>query len=50
MEVWDIKRGQVMDSAVEPRLLSRFDSTKSLYLFEPGASVKEPHYEELSIP
>ena len=51
MQVWDIKRGHVLDCVnPSPRLLHCFDPEKSFYLYEPGRSREEPPYEELLIP
>ena len=51
MQVWDIKNVQVVTydgSSLE--LLQCFDPKKSLYLYEPGKSLEEPHFEGLSLP
>ncbi len=50
MQIWDIKHRYVMDSVADPRLLSRFDPEKSVYLYEPEGSLKGPHFGGLSIP
>lgn len=51
MQVWDIKRRQVLNCMnPSPLLLKCFDPTKSLYLYEPGESKKEPYFAELSMP
>ena len=51
MQVWDINQGKVMNCIKPSRLLlCCFDPKKSLYLYEPGKSSEEPHFEELSLP
>ena len=51
MEVWDLKQGQVINyEGISRSLLSCFDPEKSLYLYEPGESRKEPYFSGLQIP
>ena len=51
MQVWDLKQGRVLNYAGSFRsLLMCFDPKKSFYLYEPGDSLKGPHYLGLKIP
>ncbi len=51
MQLWDLKKGQVMDCVDSTfRFLSCFDPRKTFYLYEPGKSKTEPHFEGLQIP
>ena len=51
MEVWDLKRGEVLKyQGSSLGLLRCFDPKKTFYLYEPGRSFEEPHQDELSIP
>ena len=51
VEVWDIKQGQVMYCVnSSPLLLRCFDPKKSIYLYEPEGSSKEPNFGGLMIP
>ena len=51
MQLWDIKKGQVMACVDSTYLfLSCFDPKKSFYLYEPGKSKTGPHFEGLEIP
>ena len=51
MELWDLKKGQVMDCVDSTHLfLSCFDPRKTFYLYEPGSCFNEPHQVGLSIP
>lgn len=47
MQIWDIKRGRVMGYRRNSRsLLLCFDPEKSMYLYEPEDSLKQPYTEE----
>jgi hypothetical protein len=51
MEVWDLKGGRVFEyDRASKALISCFDPQKSLYLYEPSASLASPYYDGLSIP
>jgi len=50
--VYDIKRleAQKVSSVYTPDVVKAFNSVNNLYLFEPGASSKQPFFEGLRIP
>jgi hypothetical protein len=51
IQIWNIQEGKVVVCSDHfHELLGSFDPKKSLYLYEPGSSLKGSHYEELSIP
>ena len=51
MEVWDLKRGEVLKyEGSSLGLLLCFDPRKTFYLYEPGTCFDEPHIEGLEIP
>ena len=51
VQVWDIKQGQVTNCLGSiPLLLRCFDPKKAIYLYEPEASLNEPHFGGLRIP
>ena len=51
MEVWDLKRGEVLKyQGSSLGLLECFDPRKTFYLYEPGSCFNEPHQVRISIP
>ena len=51
-QLWDLNNARVMECRRSDGsgLLSCFDPSKLVYLFEPGASIKEPELQDFLIP